>query len=72
MQMNDDLVQRIRDRVEVFHPGGDTERLLLQAANAIELLRWQKHQLEQHLERLTGWEAWVKPHDQENEAPWAG
>jgi hypothetical protein len=70
--MSDDLVALIRQRVDVFQPGGDTERLLIQAANTIELLRWQKHQLEKYLERLMGWSAWVKEHDGEDEIPWRG
>jgi hypothetical protein len=34
-----DIVDRIRQRIEVFQPGGDTERLLQDAADEIIRLR---------------------------------
>lgn len=54
--MSDDrsIVERIRDRVEVFHPGGDTERLLLKAANVIEYLSATVEMLERRIDQLIG------------------
>lgn len=34
-----DIVDRIRQRIEVFQPGGDTEKLLVEAADEIVRLR---------------------------------
>ena len=34
-----DLVTRIRQPVDLFQPGGDNERLLIEAADEIERLR---------------------------------
>jgi len=52
--MSDDrsIVERIRDRVEVFHPGGDTERLLLKAANTIEWLVAEVTRLQDRIDEL--------------------
>ena len=41
-----DIVERIRQRIELFSPGGDNERLLQEAADLIE--RQQRH-----IDRLT-------------------
>ena len=37
--MNEDILDRIDTRIQVFQPGGDNERLMLDAAEEIRQLR---------------------------------
>lgn len=46
------LVDRIRQRVEVFQPGGDNEKLLRAAADEIESLMEQNRLLMQEIDLL--------------------
>ena len=39
------IEDRLRLRVDVFQPGGDTERLMLEAAQTIENLRERLYQI---------------------------
>lgn len=67
-----DLVEQIRQRVEVFQPGGDTERLLVRAANEIESLRLQVWEMERRIEWMWNVAPYVREYDPEQEVPWVG
>lgn len=67
-----DLVDQINQRIEVFKPGGDNEKLLARAVNEIKSLRLQLWETERRLEWVWSNLGYESEYDPKQDVPWAG
>lgn len=67
-----DIVEQIEQRIEVFQPGGDNERLLARARNEIKSLRLQLLEAESRLKWLWSNMGYEPDYDPKQDVPWAG